>query len=122
MLVISSTFYDVYTWFTKKENPTEIFKAFSLFTNTRNLFNLDENKADSISAIHGIRSISIISIIFCHSYWFRAMSPYVSEKHFDEFRETKVASIATAAAISVDSFFVLSGALITRSILKELDR
>lgn len=122
MLVILSTAYDVFERLNGKENPTQILTSFSLLTNVINLFKFSEKKANSISAIHGIRSLSIISIILVHTYWFRVSSPFMNEKTRNQFLETKVSSTVSAAAISVDSFFVLSGALITRSILRELDR
>lgn len=121
-LVTLSTAYDVFSRLNKKENPTQILKSFSLLTNVINLFKLSENEANSISAIHGIRSLSIISIILVHTYWFRVSSPFTDENTRNQFLQTKVSSVVSAAAISVDSFFVLSGALITRSILRELDR
>lgn len=121
-LVTLSTAYDVFSRLNKKENPTQILKSFSLLTNVINLFKLSENEANSISAIHGIRSLSIISIILVHTYWFRVSSPFTDENTRNQFLQTKVSSAVSAAAISVDSFFVLSGALITRSILRELDR
>lgn len=121
MLVISSTAYDVYSWFYKPENPNQTFKAFSIYTNGKTLFNLDVKTENSIGSIHGIRSLSIFSIILVHTYFFRLSSPFVDGNAFDEFLQTKFSSIVSAGAISVDSFFVISGALITRSLLKDLD-
>lgn len=121
VLIISSTSYDVYTWRKKKENSNQVLKVFSLLTNCKTLFNLNVEAGNSIGSIHGIRSISIFSIILVHTYFFRVNSPFMDGNVFDKFLQTKFSSIVSALAIAVDSFFVISGALITRSLLKDLN-
>jgi peptidoglycan/LPS O-acetylase OafA/YrhL len=120
VLVISSTSYDVFTWLKKQENSNQALKTFSLFTNGKTLFNLDVKAGNSIGSIHGIRGISILSIILVHTYFFRVASPFIDGNDFDKFHETKFSSVVSALAIAVDTFLVISGALITRSLLKDL--
>lgn len=122
VLVISSTSYDVFTWLNKQENSNQPLKAFSFFTNGKTLFNVKVTTENSIGSIHGIRSLSILSIILVHTYFFRVSSPFIDGNAFDEFQKTKFSSVVSALAIAVDSFFVISGALITRSLLNDFDR
>ena len=122
ILVILSTTYDLLTRLNKIKSYTKILTSFSLITNSTTLFKMTENNENSIGAIHGIRSLSILSIIIVHSYFFRVTSPFLDAKNLKEFLGTKVSTIVSTSTISVDSFFVISGALITRSILRELDR
>lgn len=120
-LVISSTLYDAFARSTKNVKCNQLLLAFSLLINVKKLFNLDENET-FISCINGIRSLSIMSIILLHSYSFRTLSPFMDENVFSDFLNTRMASSISAINISVDSFFVMSGALVTRSILQDLDR
>ena len=118
-----STFYDIRSRRVNKENRNQFLLSFSIYTNGSNLIKTTQSKsAAEISCLHGIRGLSIISIVFLHSFFFRILTPFRDEKLIKEFLGTKLASTISAGNVSVDSFFVISAMLVTRSMLRELER
>lgn len=120
-LVVLSTMYDVSLRKCQGRNRNEILLSFSLMTNGRNLLCMDQSNSETITCLHGIRGLSIFSIMFFHSYFFRVFTPFHDEAIFNEWVKSSFASSISALNISVDSFLVMSAALTARSILKELD-
>lgn len=104
-------------------NHRKLLKSFSLRANATKLFNLEENHAaGSISCLHGFRALSILMIIYFHSYFFRSFNPTLNPPVFDEWlKNDKFGATVCALNIIVDSFLVMSACLTTRSMLKELD-
>jgi hypothetical protein len=104
---------------TTKRN--EFDKAFSLYSNVTSLLSFERSTKD-IKCLHGLRVISILGIILLHTYFFRILSPFLNEEVMKEFMKTNIASIISAFNILVDTFFVMSAALTTRTVLRDLDR
>lgn len=77
---------------------------------------------NEISCFHGIKAITLLILIGCHSYLFRGashdQSSVTNQKYFaggDNFTVDFLAS-------TVDTFFVLSAILFTRSVLRDLKK
>jgi len=76
--------------------------------------------ADAINCLHGIRAYCTVMIIYSHAYYFRII-PYIDEEAVVEWRKSPLAMITYTVTLCVDFFFVMSAALMTRTMLKELD-
>lgn len=121
-LVTLCTVYDVRSRKHEKRSRNQVFLAFSLYKNASNLFSLKQKQSlDTIECLYGIRGISIISIIFLHSYYHRAMFPVQQPEQLTNLVERGYGRLIRGVSVSVDSFFLMSGLLVTRSILKDLD-
>lgn len=119
-VVIISTFYDVRT--RRKGERNQLLLSFSLYTNASSLMNMDQTRPpDAINCLHGIRAISILSIIFFHGYFYKTFSPFGKSPEISAWMETRYASTISAMNVFVDSYFVMSAALTTRSMLKDLE-
>lgn len=116
ILAALSTFYDFVT--RKSEKRLELFLSFSLRKNVPNMLNVNVSK-DAIMCLHGIRSLSTFCIMFLHMYAFRFLTPfYADKKEISDMIKPSVSSLS----MTVDSFFVISAALSTKIMLKELDQ
>jgi hypothetical protein len=121
-LSILSTIYDLKTQKVKKVERNQSFLAFSLYKNSQSLFNFNEkNERDVITCLNGIRALSTLCIIFLHSVFFRVFPPSRDETVFYHWLQTRTASSISAINVVVDSFFVISGTLATKSMLKDLE-
>lgn len=122
LLTIVSTVYDLTTTSTSGKGQNQLMLAFSMCTNARNLFSMDQEKsADAIGCLHGIRVVSTLTIILFHSYFHRVMYPLKQTEETAEFMKSSSERLVISFMTTVESFFVMSGFLATRSILKDLD-
>jgi Acyltransferase family len=118
----SSTIYDILTRDSEEEKRNKWFLTFSIYTNGSNLFNINkEQPPDTIKCLNGIRVLSAISIVFLHTHYHRVMFPVENSNKITEFNLSDYGRLIKGLNISVDTFFVLSGLLVTRSLLKDLD-
>ena len=117
-LAIYATFLD----FRASKTQSDLLSAFSLKKNIKNLFSFDQSTPeDAIHCFNGLRAISTLSIIYLHSYFFRILQP-TDKIVFNDWVQTRAASAVSSLSTMVDTFFVISAALFTRTMLKELDR
>eukprot|EP00058_Branchiostoma_floridae_P004076 XP_002589564.1 hypothetical protein BRAFLDRAFT_81521 [Branchiostoma floridae] len=101
---------------------THIFLSFSVFTNARKLFSL-KTTPGQLPALHGIRVISTLWIIFGHTNFFTIGNIEISNKV-----ELAGASkewwyfIQNNMDMAVDTFLLLSGLLVTYLFMKQLSQ
>lgn len=121
---ILSTIYDLKTKEINEQNRNQSVLAFSLYKNWKSLFNLKQNnQTDVIECLSGIRVVSTFSIIFLHSVFFRIFPLTIrDETIFKAWLGFRTASSVSALNITVDSFFVISATLATKSMLKDLEQ
>jgi hypothetical protein len=118
-----STLYDLSTQAVSNSKRNQLLLSFSIYTNGSNLFQMNQPKSSSeISCLHGIRVISLVGVMLLHEYFFRVLSPFSDSKVYQEFLGTKLASSIAGLNIFVDTFFVISAALLTKSMLKEFEK
>lgn len=97
--------------------------SFSLHRNVTSLLSLDQTKSpNDVLCLHGMRAMCTFSIIYLHSYFFRVMAPVGDKNLYTEWGKTEIASRISSLNITVDTFFVISAMLLTKSMLKDLDR
>ncbi|XP_046830436.1 nose resistant to fluoxetine protein 6-like isoform X1 [Vespa crabro] len=90
---------------------SKVFLAFSIYSNTKAIFNTKPND-DFIPIIHGLKFLSMLWIIAAHTIFY--ISDYIDNKVIS-FRksESLVLQVIANASLSVDTFFFVSGFLIT---------
>lgn len=121
MLTVLSTVYDARTRTAKCErNP--LLLSFSLYSNASRMFSVSANQpSGEIKCLHGIRVLSTFSIILLHAYYFRVKT-FEDDPVYEEWmKSSRWASSVAALNVSADSFLLISAAMTTRSMLKELD-
>ena len=116
--VILSTVYDISTKNARKTKRRELFLAFSAYTNGSNIFESDEEVTNEVKSIHFFRSIAAISILFSNIVYFTFFFPL---NYGHDFEQKAFGVIAKYFAFNINAFFVFSGFLTTRSIIKNLN-
>ncbi|XP_023236523.1 nose resistant to fluoxetine protein 6-like [Centruroides sculpturatus] len=126
----AGTIFDVTnTQFTKSEDKpsyktvlTRFAKSFSIYANTKRLLNpLHQN----LSCFHGMRFFTACWIILGHSYFLPEMWYMMKLKNlkgFKEFKTNLALAIIENFSLSVDTFFFMSGVLMTYSTWKILEK
>lgn len=73
--------------------------------------------------IHGIRALSVIWIVICHTYmvsfW---MVPAINANSIIDWFKNVDSMLIVSGAMGVDTFFLLSAMLMTLSVFRELDK
>ena len=95
---------------------------FGLYANTKRLFNTDPPKGDHLSCLDGIRFLSISWVMLGH----------ILSGTMDVFPTSNISSLDISqrfeaqavlnAFVSVDTFFLMSGCLVSYLMLKEMDK
>ncbi|XP_031616894.1 nose resistant to fluoxetine protein 6-like [Contarinia nasturtii] len=121
-LVFISTGYDVLcTVFNR--NKSGILLAFSFYTNGKKLFSLTEiNTADEIKCLHGIRVLAGQWTVLGHTFLILLIGPINNRIVHATFFSAYRSMVIISGPVAVDTFFVLSGLLVSRSILKRLEK
>lgn len=83
--------------------------------------NLTES-AKHIDYLSGMKALSYLGIIWIHSLLVRMWFPIRDPGEIEIFLNQPMADIVKSYLLNVDTFLLVSGLLITRSILKELDK
>ncbi|CRK88403.1 CLUMA_CG002180, isoform A, partial [Clunio marinus] len=123
-LMSTSLFYTVYDIFIekrKKINQSKGLLFFSLYTTGRKLFNLKRDGKEVIGCLEGLRALSILHIVYFHSYFFRLLTTHSDENLLREFLRTRFAEFVSGMHMHVDTFFVISALLTTKAVLKDFE-
>jgi hypothetical protein len=99
-----------------------ILQAFSPWKNIKNLLSFESSGPDTIECLSGIRALSALALVLFHSYYFRLITPFRDDRMFYDWKTTSWANTVSQLNAFVESFFVMSGILTTRSILKDLEK
>lgn len=121
LLMALGTIYDISSRTRDKKKPNQFLFSFSLIKNTSSLFNVNECRDDEIKCLNGIRALSSFSIVFLHVFYHRAMFPIQHPEMISEFNESYFGRLVNGISFSVDTFFVMSGLLVTKAVLADLD-
>ncbi|CAN7992637.1 unnamed protein product, partial [Ixodes hexagonus] len=124
-LIVAATSCEAYSLFKKEKagnskSAKKCFLAFSLIANTKMLLSVDKSKlSDShkLRFLHGIRFFSGLWVVLGHGscIFDDSSSGQMNILHYTDQVET---SVISASFMSVDSFFFVSGFLLTYTLLK----
>ncbi|PSN39087.1 hypothetical protein C0J52_07351 [Blattella germanica] len=117
MLAIMSTAYDLL----KTESKTKILTAFSWYINGKKLLST-ETSGETLQAIHGIRFLSICWVVMGHRYSGFFSVPAINASSFLELIPNFWRIYLTNGTLAVDTFFYLSGLLVSYIFLKEMNK
>jgi hypothetical protein len=100
--------------------PVRLFASFSIWSNTKSIFNLSETK-DELSCLNGIRVLSLGWIIFGHVF---ILSIVYSNNLLivNDWLKSFSFLLVSNSFFSVDSFFLLSGLLTAYIFMKEFKK
>jgi hypothetical protein len=112
----SATIYDY-----KFKMSNKWLEAFSLYTNGRNF--LDINKtAEALPSLYCIRFLGAVSVTFFHAFYFRFSFPAFDSTQTLKFNNSIFGALVHLNVVSVEAFFVMSGLVITKSMIKSMRR
>ncbi|XP_037787613.1 nose resistant to fluoxetine protein 6-like [Penaeus monodon] len=127
MLVVmaTGTAADVYSRAATSSAPNlgvRFLLPFSAYTNLEKMFHVaTEPRPGVISCLHGMRVLSMTWVILGHQYVFDTLFS-VNLQHLQKWTNSLVFQVIANASLSTDSFFFLSGLLVTYGVLKEVKR
>ncbi|XP_035209686.1 nose resistant to fluoxetine protein 6-like [Stegodyphus dumicola] len=115
MLVIIASFVDAWLQHkgvTTESNALRVLLAFSVLKNFSRLFST-EKLSDRLTCLNGIRVLTLLSIIYGHSYYFLHMDIFMSKMQlYDIMAKDFLFQIILNMLQAVDPFFFLSGFLL----------
>ncbi|GLG92878.1 Uncharacterized protein GBIM_00428 [Gryllus bimaculatus] len=116
----ASTAYDVLTQ--HRVQRRMIFLAFSVYSNWPKLISITSGR-DQLASLNGIRTISMGWVVLGHVYLLNVISPTLNIAGYaPDFMKSFERLYITNATVSVDSFFMMSGVLLSFLFLKEVER
>ncbi|XP_059352860.1 nose resistant to fluoxetine protein 6-like isoform X2 [Daphnia carinata] len=128
-IVLAATAHDL--WLTYQNRPIQPKKAslslqalhcFSMLTNGRKLLSTKSIVVDNLACLNGMRVLSTTWIVLYHSYYQAIINPMYNPLTFlKDALEWQLHGVLNAT-IAVDTFFLMSGLLVTYSLMRELDR
>ncbi|XP_033732240.1 nose resistant to fluoxetine protein 6-like [Pecten maximus] len=95
--------------------------AFSVYTNACKILNTHQGPG-SITCLNGVRFLSMSWVVLGHAFAFGIGSADNLATYFPEFMKTWTAHAILNALVSVDSFFTISGLLLSYLVLKEMKK
>ncbi|KAJ8916787.1 hypothetical protein NQ315_005792 [Exocentrus adspersus] len=117
LLLVGSTSLDLYSTFNKREVRHVALTAFSVYSNGRKLFRISKNSGE-LTCLNGIRFLSMMWVIIGHIFSMVYMAPIVNFKDVMEWVESSRSMTIASGTLSVDSFFLMSGALLVYGYFK----
>ncbi|CAG9820109.1 unnamed protein product, partial [Phaedon cochleariae] len=122
-LMLVSTAYDVYLYKTEQKTSHPLFLAFSILSNGRKLFSPIQYSKDRIEIFNGIKVLSMMWIIAGHGFGtFTGTFSVLNQGTIDSFREKRYSGYIDAAHVAVDTFFFMSGYLLSYHYFKDNSR
>ncbi|KAF5285095.1 hypothetical protein FQA39_LY16784 [Lamprigera yunnana] len=109
-LVVTSTTYEYIMRYNRKSSHI-LLKSFSLISNGERLLTVTGPKEDQILCLFGIRVFTMAWIVYFH-VTFQKMGT-TSQVHVEEWTNTITSKILNAASLGVDTFFFISGLLLS---------
>ncbi|XP_042885812.1 nose resistant to fluoxetine protein 6-like [Penaeus japonicus] len=124
-LLTTGTAADIYYRVASSSTPrlgVRFLLPFSAYTNLEKMFHVTtESRPGVISCLHGMRVLSMTWVILGHQYVFDTLFS-VNLQHLQRWTSNLIFQVISNASLSTDSFFFLSGLLVSYGVLKEVKR
>ncbi|XP_044727164.1 uncharacterized protein LOC123290876 [Chrysoperla carnea] len=117
VIILLSTIYDVFLYYTKAKPYHQIFIAFSWLTNFQKLVKISNNP-EMLPCLNGVRFLSMLWIIYGHEHMSTFSNLVVNTIDIPSWSRKFFSTFTLGSSVSVDSFFLLSGCLLMYSFLK----
>lgn len=108
------------------EKPHELYSAFSVYKNGVKLFDVDRKSPSNIlHCLSGLRTLAMLHIMLGHRFGWTRGFPNVNSSIYavgGKWTKTILSALVTVSPIAVDSFFVIGGLLLARSILHQMEK
>ncbi|XP_017786446.1 PREDICTED: nose resistant to fluoxetine protein 6-like [Nicrophorus vespilloides] len=111
---------DIYLRKHEKEIPKAI-GIFSAYSNSLYVFT-DREDTENLSCLHGIRFISIFYVLVGHKFLMSIFFPLANTLDVIQWLSTYPSTIITGSTLSVDSFFVMSGLLVSYNFFQHVSQ
>ncbi|XP_063927525.1 nose resistant to fluoxetine protein 6-like [Zophobas morio] len=112
--VLVSTFYDIYA----HHSCPMIIKAFSVYTNGRTIFTTTTPTPDHLSCLNGLKFISMMWIVLGHQFSIPIYGSITNTKYVLQWTDKLHSMVLISATLSVDTFFTISGVLMSYGFMK----
>lgn len=122
ILALSLAIGTAYDYLYRKPNKNRFLMAFSIPSNAEKLFMFSTvANNNNINCLNGIRVLSMIWVIYAHSFITSVDVPKINYMDYLKWSRTFFAQFTHNAFISVDSFFFLSGLLMSWIGVKKIE-
>ncbi|GLV32860.1 uncharacterized protein CBL_00433 [Carabus blaptoides fortunei] len=112
------TIYDVFMTKYEQESVNEALLVFSAYSNSKAIFSSDGTS--QLDCLNGVRSLSIIWVVLGHRYLHTMYVPIVNGLDVFNWLQTIPSTIVIGGTVSVDSFFTVSGLLVSYLFFKTI--
>ncbi|XP_055912884.1 nose resistant to fluoxetine protein 6-like [Eupeodes corollae] len=121
IMIVSSIYDAVLLKQGQKGHP--LLTAFSVYTNAPKIFTVKETKNPNvIHCLAGLRSISMMWVVFGHGYMTFNQLPHLDRNKFYTWIETPYSMLVQNATFCVDTFFFMSGLLMLWGAFREMEK
>jgi hypothetical protein len=100
------------------ESCPVLVKGFSAYTNSKKLFKITTPTPDQLPCLNGIKCLSMVWVIYGHTFTIRTVSPVTNAKYLMEWTDNWYSMFVHSASFSVDTFFTIGSALMTYGFMK----
>lgn len=108
------------------DKPHELYSAFSVYKNGAKLFDVGRKESSNIlQSLPGLRTFAMLHIMLGHRFSWARGFPNVNSNMFavdGKWMKTLFSAFVNIHPIAVDSFFVMGGLLLARSIFSNIER
>lgn len=108
------------------DKPHELYSAFSIYKNGAKLFDVGpKDSSNVLLCLSGLRTFAMLHIMLGHRYGWTRSFPNVNTNVYavdGKWMKSLFSAFVNVHPIAVDSFFVMGGLLVARSILINIER
>ncbi|KAL3266701.1 hypothetical protein HHI36_010863 [Cryptolaemus montrouzieri] len=120
-LIVCTTIH-LYLHYNERGEPPDFVKAFSVYYNGSKLLTVSTNKKDQVQCMNGMRFLSMLWVIAGHGFAGYKELPHFNEEAVQEWTGHLYSQYIQAAHYAVDTFFFLSGFLLSYNYIKQAEK
>ncbi|XP_044747810.1 nose resistant to fluoxetine protein 6-like [Coccinella septempunctata] len=120
LVMLLSTCYDLYCQYFHAE-PNQLFLAFSMYTNSGKLFSISKNN-NQLECLNGLKFYSMLWVLVGHTYSLGLGAPLYNYLDIMTWADKLHSMLIISGTLSVDTFFVVGGALVTYVYMQSMEK